>query len=132
MGIGNKLAGSPVRFPLSYTGGDLGCATKGAGTTLLGKAYMQNKRWADASAQFALVIGAGTYRLTNTHTDNFRHPSVNNSESIFEVQLLDVNKRGNVLLADPTPRRRRTESARSSGGTKLGLQRRRASALNRT
>ena len=88
-------------LPASYTGADLGRATKGAATTLLGKAYMQNKRWADASAQFALVIGAGTYRLTNAYTDNFRHTSENNPESIFEVQFSDVNKGGNDAGGGP-------------------------------
>ena len=88
-------------LPASYTGADLGRATKGGATTLLGKAYMQNKRWADASTQFAQVIGAGTYRLTNTYTDNFRHTSENNSESIFEVQFSDVNKGGNDAGGGP-------------------------------
>ena len=96
-------------LPASYTGADLGRATKGAATTLLGKAYMQNKRWADASAQFAQVIGAGTYRLTNAYTDNFRHTSENNSESIFEVQFSDVNKGGNDAAGGP-------EASSSQGG----------------
>jgi len=82
-------------LPVSYGASDVGRATKGAAQALLGKAYMQNKRWADAQAQFALVIGPGTYRLTNNYTDNFRHTSENNSESIFEVQFSDEKKGGN-------------------------------------
>jgi hypothetical protein len=82
-------------LPVSYGATDVGRATKGAAQALLGKAYMQNKRWADAQAQFALVIGPGTYRLTNNYTDNFRHTSENNSESIFEVQFSDEKKGGN-------------------------------------
>jgi starch-binding outer membrane protein, SusD/RagB family len=88
-------------LPATYSGNDVGRATKGAATTLLGKAYMQNKRWADASAQFAQVIGSGTYRLTNAYNDNFRHTSENNSESIFEVQFSDVNKGGNDAGGGP-------------------------------
>jgi len=82
-------------LPLTYSGNDLGRATKGAAQTLLGKAYMQNRRWADASAQFATVIGSGQYQLTSTYTDNFRHTTENNSESIFEVQFTDTKRAGN-------------------------------------
>lgn len=82
-------------LPASYSGNDLGRATKGAAQTLLGKAYMQNRRWADASAQFGAVISSGIYRLTSSYTDNFRHTTENNSESIFEVQFTDTKKGGN-------------------------------------
>ncbi len=82
-------------LPTSYGAADVGRATKGAAQALLGKAYMQNKRWADAQAQFALVISPGTYRLTSAYTDNFRHTSENNVESIFEVQFSDEKKGGN-------------------------------------
>jgi hypothetical protein len=82
-------------LPASYSASDVGRATKGAAQALLGKAYMQNRRWADAQAQFALVIDPGTYRLTAAYTDNFRHTSENNSESIFEVQFSDEKKGGN-------------------------------------
>ncbi|TDN39942.1 RagB/SusD family nutrient uptake outer membrane protein [Hymenobacter sp. UV11] len=82
-------------LPLSYSGNDLGRATKGAAQTLLGKAYMQNRRWADASAQFASVIASNQYKLTGTYTDNFRHTTENNTESIFEVQFTDTKRGGN-------------------------------------
>jgi hypothetical protein len=80
-------------LPTSYSGNDVGRATQYAAITLLGKAYMQNKRWADASAQFAKVIGK--FQLTNAYVDNFRHTSENNSESIFEVQYTDAKRGGN-------------------------------------
>ena len=98
--IADLLAAQPD-LPVAYTGADLGRATRGAATTLLGKAYMQNRRWADAQAQFAQVISSGTYRLTATYTDNFRHTSENNSESIFEVQFSDVNRGGNDAGGGP-------------------------------
>lgn len=82
-------------LPTSYSGNDVGRATQGAALTLLGKAYMQNRRWADASTQFARVISGNQYRLTSTYTDNFRHTSENNSESIFEVQFSDAKRGGN-------------------------------------
>jgi hypothetical protein len=83
--------GATLNLPATYSAStDQGRATIGAARTLLGKAYMQNKRWADAQAQFALVISSGTYSLTS-YVNNFRHTSKNNSESIFEVQFLDNN-----------------------------------------
>jgi hypothetical protein len=84
--------GATPNLPATYTTGtDRGRATIGAARTLLGKAYMQNKRWADAQAQFALVISSSAYSLTSAYTDNFRHTSKNNSESIFEVQFTNNN-----------------------------------------
>ena len=84
--------GSMSGLPASYnSAGDRGRATIGAVRTLLGKAYMQNKRWSDAQAQFALVIDSKAYTLTSDFTDNFRHNTKNNAESIFEVQFLDNN-----------------------------------------
>ena len=85
---------APALLP-SYTGADLGRVTIGAARALLGKAYMQNRRWAEASAQFQRVISSGTYSLTANYRDNFRHTSENNSESIFEVQFSDIRLGGN-------------------------------------
>ncbi|MFD1873046.1 RagB/SusD family nutrient uptake outer membrane protein [Hymenobacter bucti] len=98
----SDLQAAQPDLPATYTGTDLGRATRGAATTLLGKAYMQNRRWADAQVQFAQVISAGTYRLTAAYTDNFRHTSENNSESIFEVQFSDINRGGNDAAGGPT------------------------------
>ncbi len=95
------LQAAQADLPDSYTGADVGRATKGAATTLLGKAYMQNKRWADAQTQFTQVIGSGKYKLADTYTDNFRHTSENNSESIFEVQFSDEKKGGNDAGGGP-------------------------------
>ncbi|OON69297.1 RagB/SusD family nutrient uptake outer membrane protein [Hymenobacter sp. CRA2] len=91
------LQAAQADLPVSYPSADVGRATKGAAIALLGKAYMQNRRWADAQAQFAQLINSSTYnyRLTANYTDNFRHTTENNSESIFEVQFSDEKKGGN-------------------------------------
>jgi hypothetical protein len=92
----SDLQAAQADLPTTYTGSDVGRATKGAALTLLGRAYMQNRRWADAQAQFAQVIGLGIYRVTGVpYTDNFRHTTENNPESIFEVQFSDINRGGN-------------------------------------
>ncbi|KUG08561.1 hypothetical protein ASU33_10420 [Solirubrum puertoriconensis] len=83
-------------LPVSYTGSnDVGRATKGAATTLLGKVYMQNRQWAQAQAQFQEVISSNQYQLAANYTDNFRHTTENNRESIFEVQFSDAKLGGN-------------------------------------
>ncbi|WP_324672308.1 RagB/SusD family nutrient uptake outer membrane protein [Hymenobacter sp. GOD-10R] len=83
-------------LPATYTSAnDLGRATKGAASTLLGKVYMQTKQWTLASAQFKEVIDSKLYDLTPIYTDNFRHTSENNIESIFEVQFSDAKLNGN-------------------------------------
>ncbi|TGE28550.1 RagB/SusD family nutrient uptake outer membrane protein [Hymenobacter metallicola] len=96
----SDLQAAQPDLPETYTGNNVGRATKGAATTLLGKAYMQNKRWAEAQAQFAQVI-SGPYDLMPAYTDNFRHTTENNKESIFEVQFSDVNKGGNDAGGGP-------------------------------
>lgn len=78
----------------SYNGIDVGRATRGAATALLGKAYMQNRRWAEAQTEFTKIIGT-RYALTPNYSDNFRHTTENNSESIFEVQFNDAKMGGN-------------------------------------
>lgn len=88
------LKAAQTDLPTTYPSTDAGRATKGAATALLGKAYMQNKRWADAQAQFAQIID-NVYELTPAYTSNFRHTTENNSESIFEVQFSDEKKGGN-------------------------------------
>jgi len=90
-------------LPVSYTGADLGRATKGAATALLGRAYMMQKKWAEAATQLGTVVSSGTYTLLPNYADNFVAANDNNQESIFEVQfagpqLLSAGTRGQNIL----------------------------------
>ncbi len=76
-------------LPRSYSGNDLGRATWGAATALLGKAYMQQGKWSQADAALAEVIGSGLYDLMPNYADNFTDRFENNVESLFEVQFGD-------------------------------------------
>jgi starch-binding outer membrane protein, SusD/RagB family len=75
----------------STTGGpdanDKGRATKGAAMAFLGKAYLFNKKYTEASAQFKSVIDLGIYDLMPNYKDNFTDAVENNKESIFEIQF---------------------------------------------
>ncbi len=73
----------------NHEGGDRGRATQGAATALLGKVYMQQRRWADAAAQFNEIITSNRYQLAPNYLDNFMMNTENNPESIFEVQFSD-------------------------------------------
>ncbi|WP_071892720.1 RagB/SusD family nutrient uptake outer membrane protein [Hymenobacter sp. PAMC 26628] len=79
------LKAAETTLPVSYTGNDVGRATKGAAQTLMGKVYMQQRKWAEAQAQFQKVIDAGTYALVPNYEDNFNVAGENNKESIFEI-----------------------------------------------
>ena len=84
------LAVAEAGLPASYSGADLGRATKGAAQTLIGKVYMQQRKWADAQAQFTKVISSGQYALVPNYLDNFNTAGENNKESIFEIGFTDA------------------------------------------
>ena len=56
---------------------------------MLGKVYMQQRKWADAKSAFDyLITGQGvTYSLVANYKDNFTDTNENNSESVFEIQF---------------------------------------------
>ncbi|MCF0055050.1 RagB/SusD family nutrient uptake outer membrane protein [Dyadobacter sp. CY356] len=77
-------------LPLSYTGDDLGRATRGAALGLLGKTYMQQNKYQQAATTLAWFItgeGKGLYTLRANYRDNFTASTENNSESVFEIQF---------------------------------------------
>lgn len=79
------LKAAEAALPASYSGNDVGRATKGAAQTLMGKVYMQQRKWAEAQAQFQKVIDSKTYALAPTYEENFLESGENNKESIFEI-----------------------------------------------
>jgi hypothetical protein len=89
-------------LPTSYAGADVGRATRGAATGLLGRAHLQQREWTQASAMFAQVIG-GPYTLLGNYGDNFVQGQDNNPESVFEVQfggpeVLAAGSRGQNII----------------------------------
>lgn len=71
-------------LPASYTGTDIGRATKGSANALLAKAYMQQHNYQSALAPLQAVIQSGLYSLTANYEDNFLETTEFNSESVFE------------------------------------------------
>lgn len=78
---------------------DIGHATKGSAQALLGRLYMQQHKWTEASAMFKAVIDSKKYALVPNYLDNFTITNENNSESVFEVQFSSVNQGGGQDVA---------------------------------
>lgn len=100
-------------LPASYVGisgpdaGQVGRATKGAATGMLGKAYLYRQQWQQAANEFEKLIKGplNTYSLVPNYRDNFSPITENNSESLFEVQFATIDQVGGSdfnWAGDPT------------------------------
>jgi hypothetical protein len=87
--IEQDLTEARAALPQSYGSADLGRATWGAATALLGKAHLQQREWGAATAALQEVIASGLYDLMPNYADNFTAQFENNQESVFEVQFGD-------------------------------------------
>ncbi|MGZ8561414.1 MAG: RagB/SusD family nutrient uptake outer membrane protein [Flavisolibacter sp.] len=88
--IEQDLNDAAAVLPVSYTGDEIGRATKGAAYGLLGRAHLQQLEYQKAADALAwLITGPGQplYGLVPNYADNFRHTSENNMESVFEIQF---------------------------------------------
>lgn len=73
----------------AYPVKDMGRATSGAATALLGKAYLYQKKWDKAQAEFSKVINSGEYDLASDYRKMFTLSGENGIESIFEIQFFE-------------------------------------------
>ena len=72
----------------SYTGPDVGRATKGAAFALLAKAHLYQGEWQASLDAIEEVESLGLYSLVPVYKNNFIDSTQNNVESIFEIQHL--------------------------------------------
>ena len=84
--IEKDLTDAEAVLPATYTGADIGRATKGAAKAFLGKVYLTEKKYAPAVAKLKEVIDLGVYTLLPSYADVFRVANKNNKESVFDVQ----------------------------------------------
>ncbi|MDR1342775.1 MAG: RagB/SusD family nutrient uptake outer membrane protein [Prevotellaceae bacterium] len=82
------------KLPETWDANNVGRATCGAAKALLAKAYMQQRKYAEAKTELQWLIDReGTlYGLVDEYMDNFTHYNENNRESVFEIQFDDKNK----------------------------------------
>ncbi|MCC8426317.1 RagB/SusD family nutrient uptake outer membrane protein [Mucilaginibacter sp. UR6-11] len=73
-------------LPTTWTGGDLGRATKGAALALLAKTYLFEQKWALAASTAKAVEALNVYSLLPVFADNFRAATKNNAEGVFSIQ----------------------------------------------
>lgn len=72
-----------------------GRVTKGAAQALLGKAYLYQDKFSDASVVLEnLITQTGGYTLVQDYNTLFEMAGENGSESVFEVQYTDVEGAG--------------------------------------
>jgi hypothetical protein len=75
------------RLPETVAAKDVGRATWGAATAMLGKAYLFTQNWANAAVEFKKITDKpNLYQLVANYQDNFLQSGNNNTESIWELQ----------------------------------------------
>ncbi|MRG44865.1 RagB/SusD family nutrient uptake outer membrane protein [Chitinophaga sp. SYP-B3965] len=85
--IEKDLTEAAAALPPSYTGADIGRATKGAAQAILGRVLLTQKKYAPAAIQLKAVIDGNLYGLVLTsYADFFKVTNKNNKEAIFDVQ----------------------------------------------
>jgi len=73
-------------LPLSYTGSDIGRATKGAALALKARVLLYESRWAEAASAAKEVIDLNQYGLFSDYRQLFMPANEGNKEVIFDVQ----------------------------------------------
>ena len=80
----DAIAKLPVKS--TYSGADIGRATKGAAQGYLAKVNLYMKNWSQSKAMADAVINSGEYTLATNYATLWRMSSENGSESLFEIQ----------------------------------------------
>jgi hypothetical protein len=84
--VEGDLTAAIPNLPVTYDAADLGRATKGAATALLGKAYLYEGKWAQAQSELTLLTQAPfAYTLDPSYDDLFSPTGQGNPETIFQV-----------------------------------------------
>jgi hypothetical protein len=63
-----------------------GRVSKWGAAAMLAKAYLFQKKYAEAKTLLEAIVASNQYRLMDRYHDNFRAVTNNNTESVFEVQ----------------------------------------------
>ena len=92
--IESDLTDAASSLPPGWSGNDIGRATSWSAKAMLGKAQLQQKKWAQAAATLEPVITTGPFELMAEFSDNFRADHDNNEESIFEIQFTSIPQLG--------------------------------------
>ena len=83
-------------LPKQYPNEDLGRATWGAATAMLGKLHINELDYISAKKYFGEILDSNLYSLVPNIGDNFNEEGEMNSESIFEVAFSTLAKPGTL------------------------------------
>ncbi|WP_460966886.1 RagB/SusD family nutrient uptake outer membrane protein [Spirosoma migulaei] len=97
--IEKDLSEAEAALPVTYTGVDVGRATKGAAKSMLGKVYLTQKKYSQAVAKLKEVIDLNVYAILPSYADVFKVSNKNHKESVFDVQY----KSGGSAEGNPWP-----------------------------
>jgi starch-binding outer membrane protein, SusD/RagB family len=92
--ISEDLTAAIADLPESYSGAELGRATKGAARMLLARALMNQGNYDAAKTQLQAMVSSNAYVLNSNYYDNFSEETEWNKESVFEIgyeSIGDVN-----------------------------------------
>jgi len=82
----SDLDSAALLLPLSYSGSDIGRATKGAARSLKARVLLYEGRWQEAAAVADQVMKLGVYSLFPDYRQLFMEANENNAEVIFDIQ----------------------------------------------
>ncbi|OKS86954.1 RagB/SusD family nutrient uptake outer membrane protein [Mucilaginibacter polytrichastri] len=109
--IEQDLTDAAAILPATYSGSDIGRATKGAALSLHAKVAMYQKKWTDVFAYTNQVMALG-YSLFPNFEQEFRIANENSSESVFEIQCASISS-----IADASNSQfSQVQGARQTGG----------------
>lgn len=98
------LTEAEANLPVSYSGNQVGKATKGAAATLLAKVLLTLGNNSEAETVLRRIIGNYGYELLPNYADLWGVANENNAESIFEVQYISGGiSQGSVFTNDFSP-----------------------------
>ena len=83
----SDLQEAEQKLPVSYTGADIGRATKGAACGYLAKVFLTLQDWQQAQSYALKVMDLGVYRLLDDYADVFKIANNNNAEVVFSVNF---------------------------------------------
>jgi hypothetical protein len=83
-----------------------GRATRGAAQGLLGKVQLQQRKWSAAATTLLPVVNGqvGGYELVGDYATLFRQEGNNSRESLFEIQMGNVDTCGQGLCGNNVPK----------------------------
>ena len=87
--IVTDLTNAIEALPETYSGADVGRATKWAATGLLAKVYLTQGNLPLAAQRAREVVNSGKFSLWADYADNFKQSTENGKESLFEVQFVN-------------------------------------------